>query len=144
MSEEYRNPEETEETGETEKGAGTEKTGDEAKKEVSDGASSAKAANVSESHSDDDDYEKVCFICRRPESRAGRLIRMPGNMDICSDCMQKAFNSLQNGSLDRYQESLKNYPGMGMELINLNELGLNSPELPKRQKLKKNTHYVKC
>ncbi len=137
MSEEYRNPEETEETGETEKGAGTEKTGDEAKKEVSDGASSAKAANVSESHSDDDDYEKVCFICRRPESRAGRLIRMPGNMDICSDCMQKAFNSLQNGSLDRYQEILKNYPGMGMELINLNELGLNSPEVPKRQKLKK-------
>ncbi len=85
----------------------------------------------------EDEYEKVCFICRRPESRAGKLIHMPGNMDICSDCMQKAFNSLQSGSLSNYQEILKNYPGMGADLLNLNELGLNSPEVPKRQKLKK-------
>ncbi|MCI8564717.1 MAG: ATP-dependent Clp protease ATP-binding subunit ClpX [Lachnospiraceae bacterium] len=85
----------------------------------------------------EEEYEKVCFICRRPESRAGKLIHMPGNMDICSDCMQKAFNSLQNGSLGNYQEILKNYPGMGADLLNLNELGLNSPEVPKRQKLKK-------
>lgn len=88
-------------------------------------------------HPDDDEYEKVCFICRRPESKAGKLIRMPGNMDICSDCMQKAFNSLQGANLGNYQEILKNYPGMGMELINLNELGLSSPEVPRRQKLKK-------
>lgn len=90
-----------------------------------------------ENKTSDEEYEKVCFICRRPESRAGKLIHMPGNMDICADCMQKAFNSLQNGSLSNYQEILKNYPGMGADLLNINELGLNSPEVPKRQKLKK-------
>ena len=109
MSEEYQEPKESEDIKETE----TDKQ-------------------------EDDDYEKVCFICRRPENRAGRLIRMPGNMDVCSDCMQKAFNSLQSGNLlGNYQEILKNYPNMGMDLINLNELGMNSPEVPKRQKLKK-------
>ena len=71
---------------------------------------------------DDDNYEKICFICRRPESRAGKMVRMPGNMDICPDCMQKAFNSLQGGQLGDYQEILKNYPGMGMDMINLSDL----------------------
>jgi len=86
---------------------------------------------------EDDGYEKICFICRRPESRTGKMVRMPGNMDICPDCMQKAFNSLQGSQLGNYQEILKNYPGMGMDMINLSELGLGSPEVPKRQKLKK-------
>lgn len=88
-------------------------------------------------HHEDDDYEKVCFICHRPESKAGKLIRMPGNMDICSDCMQKAFNSLQAGNLGNYEEILKNYPGMGVDMMNLRDLGLSSPEVPKRQRLKK-------
>lgn len=86
---------------------------------------------------DDGEYEKVCFICRRPESRTGKMIRMPGNMDICPDCMQKAFNSLSSANLTDYEELLKNYPGMGVSMINLNELGMNSPEVPNRQKLKK-------
>lgn len=86
---------------------------------------------------DDGEYEKVCFICRRPESKTGKMVRMPGNMDICPDCMQKAFNSLSSSNLTNYEELLKNYPGMGINMINLNELGMSSPEVPNRQKLKK-------
>lgn len=26
----------------------------------------------------DDEYEKYCYLCRRPESVAGKLIDMPG------------------------------------------------------------------
>lgn len=36
-----------------------------------------------------DDYEKICFVCRRPESRAGKMIVMPNNIYICQDCMQE-------------------------------------------------------
>lgn len=43
---------------------------------------------------DDDDYEKICYICRRPESRAGKMVRMPGDICICSDCMQKTFDAI--------------------------------------------------
>ena len=45
---------------------------------------------------DDKDYEDVCYICRRPESRAGKLIHIPNNICICSDCMQKTFDSMGN------------------------------------------------
>ena len=28
-----------------------------------------------------DDYEKICYVCRRPESKAGEMITMPGGMN---------------------------------------------------------------
>ena len=34
-------------------------------------------------------YEEICSICRRPESVAGKLVRMPMNMYICPQCMDK-------------------------------------------------------
>ena len=49
---------------------------------------------------DDEHYEKVCYMCRRPESKAGQMISMPGGMNLCHDCMQKAFDSVtQSGTL---------------------------------------------
>ena len=36
-----------------------------------------------------DGYEEICSICRRPESQAGKLVRMPMNMYICPECMDK-------------------------------------------------------
>ncbi len=103
--------------------------------DITDVSDESKDSN--DSDSDDDEYERVCFICRRPESKAGRMIHMPGNMDICVDCMQKAFNSLQSGNFGNYQDLLNNYPGLGKDIINMNELGRNGQEVPKRQKLKK-------
>lgn len=35
------------------------------------------------------DYEDVCYICRRPESVAGKMIHFQPNLCICNDCMQK-------------------------------------------------------
>ena len=29
---------------------------------------------------DNKDYEDVCFICRRPESKAGRMFKLPNNI----------------------------------------------------------------
>lgn len=49
---------------------------------------------------DDNDYEKVCYVCRRPESKAGRMITMPPGVDICCDCIQKVFDSVGQYGLD--------------------------------------------
>ena len=35
------------------------------------------------------DYEDVCFICRRPESKAGKMFRLPNHICVCDDCMHK-------------------------------------------------------
>ena len=42
-----------------------------------------------------DEYEDICSVCRRPESRAGRMIHIAGSLCICVDCMQKTFDSMQ-------------------------------------------------
>ena len=42
-----------------------------------------------------DDYEDICYICRRPESVAGKMIHIPNNICICNDCMQKTFDSME-------------------------------------------------
>ena len=53
----------------------------------------------------DDGYEDVCFICRRPESKAGKMFKMPGNMTICMDCMQKTMETVSQFD---YQSMMNN------------------------------------
>jgi ATP-dependent Clp protease ATP-binding subunit ClpX len=81
---------------------------------------------------DNDEYEKVCYICRRPESKCGKLISLPGNMDVCSDCMQRSFDSLSgNVNLDDILKN-NNFPGIGF--LNFGDM---NHEVPKSQKIKK-------
>ena len=35
----------------------------------------------------DKDYEEVCILCHRPESKAGRMFHLPNNITVCDDCM---------------------------------------------------------
>ena len=82
-----------------------------------------------------EEFEDVCFVCRRPESRAGKMIRMGKDIHICQECMQKAFDSMGNGQfpyngLDLSQ--ISNMPNISM--INFSDL---ANQIPKRQKVKK-------
>ena len=43
------------------------------------------------------EYENVCYICRRSESQVGKMLKMLDNMYICPDCMQRTFD-LMNSS----------------------------------------------
>ena len=38
--------------------------------------------SVKKESDDTSDYEDICYICRRPESKAGKMIRLPVN-NIC-------------------------------------------------------------
>ena len=40
------------------------------------------------------EYEDVCFVCRRPESKAGQMFHLPGDMCVCNDCMHKTMDAL--------------------------------------------------
>jgi len=83
----------------------------------------------------DDDYEKICYVCRRPESKAGTMITMPGGMNFCHDCMQKAFNSVTQSGLDF--SKLQNMPYMNMNLSDFPNLDNMNLEIPKKNKVKK-------
>ena len=83
---------------------------------------------------EDEGYEKVCYMCRRPESKTGPMISMPGGMNLCHDCMQKAFDSVMKNGMD-----LSQIPNMPYMNLNFNDLSQMPPkaEIPKKQKLKK-------
>ena len=75
-------------------------------------------------------FEEVCFMCRRPESAAGKLVHLPNHICVCSECMQKAFDSMNNGGFP--YGDLSNMPNISM--INLSDL---QGMLPKSQQIKK-------
>ena len=78
----------------------------------------------------EDEYEKICFICHRPESTAGKMIDLPNNISVCSDCMQKSFDAMTNGQID--YSKLMNIPGV--QIFNMSDL---ENAVPKQQKIKK-------
>ena len=64
-----------------------------------------------------DEYEKVCYICKRPESKAGKMIMMPGSICVCTDCMQKTFDTVSRTDLSKLNMSNLNH------LADMNVLG---------------------
>ena len=80
---------------------------------------------------DDSEYEDICYICRRPESVAGKMIHIPNNICICNDCMQKTFDSM---------DKMGPMPGMpGMPYMDMFSMGQPPQDggVPKNQRLKK-------
>lgn len=86
---------------------------------------------------DKNGYEDICYICRRPESKAGKMIKIPNNICICRDCMQKTFDSMSGsgfnlGDFNPANMGFGNMPNISM--INLSDL---QGMLPKSQQIKK-------
>ena len=81
----------------------------------------------------EDDYEKVCFICHRPESVAGKMMEFPNNITVCQDCLQKSFDAMSNMPTDL--NKMMNMPGV--QFLNLSDLDNLFPQQPKIKKKKK-------
>ena len=56
------------------------------------------------------DYEDVCAMCMRPESKAGRMIHLPNmnGMCICIDCMERSFKMMESSGLN-YQDVMQGF-----------------------------------
>ena len=94
------------------------------------------------------DYEDVCFICRRPESKTGKMFRLPNHICVCDDCMHKTMDTVSQFD---YQGMLNN-PNMTdlgngrgfpkISFVNLADLQ-GDGGIPNKQKLKKKKKDVK-
>ena len=73
---------------------------------------------VSDPSDSTDEYEKVCIMCHRPESKAGKMIDLPNNLTICHECMQKSMDTMMKGSFD--YSKLMNIPGV--QILNMTDL----------------------
>ncbi len=96
--------------------------------------------------SDNSEYEDVCFICRRPESKAGKMFKLPNNICICDDCMHKTMDAvsqfdyqgmLNNPQLQREMDEFSRQGGFpNISFVNLADLQ-GDGGIPNKQKLKK-------
>lgn len=89
--------------------------------------------NINNTDNRDNEYEKICYICRRPESKAGKMIGMPNNIYICADCMQRTFDSINNSGIN-YDDMMKMYNMPGFGNMNFNDVNM---DIPNKQKIKK-------
>ncbi|MGI6117992.1 MAG: ATP-dependent Clp protease ATP-binding subunit ClpX [Bilifractor sp.] len=87
-----------------------------------------------QSDSDEKKEEKFCYMCRRPESKAGKLTPLPGGMYICGDCMRKSLESFQNttNNID-FNELLKNF-SQNVSMIDLSSLGIGGQNRDRKKK----------
>lgn len=58
-----------------------------------------------EAEDKESEYEDVCFICRRPESKTGKMFKLPQNISVCDDCMHKTMDTISQFD---YQGMLNN------------------------------------
>ena len=109
--------------------------------DLSEGEESDKAKEDLEDYDKESEYEDVCFICRRPESKAGRMFKLPNHISVCSDCMHKTMDAVSQFD---YQGMLNNStPPKGekskfpnISFVNIADLQ-GDGGIPNRQKLKK-------
>lgn len=92
---------------------------------------------MEENKKDDNKYEKICYMCRRPESKTGTMISMPGGIDICPDCIQKTFNSMQSMDISKLSGKMNMDDIKNIDLSSLNIPNMNVNPIPERARVKK-------
>lgn len=87
---------------------------------------------------DENRTEEICYLCKRPESVAGKMIHIPNYIHICADCMQKTFDLINNG--DNPYMNLVGIPPMMFGMTDINDFAKASrPKAKKDEKPKEET-----
>ena len=86
------------------------------------------------------DVEHYCYLCRRPESVAGKMLELPNNIYICTDCMQRTLNSMSNGQFGFIDARNMDLDSMDITKM-MNDMQSMQPkaEVKKKKKDKKET-----
>ncbi len=113
-----------------------EKSSQDAKDSAEDAAEGS-VVPTEEKDDEQSEYEDVCYICHRPEHIAGKMIKIPSDICICRDCMQRTFDSMNGTGFsmdDMMNMNMGKMPNISM--INLSDLqGFGG--MPNSQRLKK-------
>ncbi len=102
-------------------------------------------ASQKQAEDEKSEYEDVCFVCRRPESKAGKMFKLPNNICVCNDCMHKTMETVSQfdyqGMLNdpSFQKDIDQIMKGGfpnIRFVNMTDLQ-GSGGIPNKQKLKK-------
>lgn len=106
-----------------------------------------------EKNEKENEYEDVCFICRRPESKTGKMFKLPNHISVCSDCMHKTMDTVSqfdyqgmlnnttfNFDKENNKDGKKRFPNISF--VNIADLQ-GDGGIPNRQKLKKKSQRIR-
>lgn len=92
------------------------------------------------------EYEDVCFICRRPESKTGKMFKLPNNISVCNDCMHKTMDTVSQfdyqgmlndpALMDSLSKNMDNKGYPNIRFVNIADLQ-GEGGIPNKQKIKK-------
>ena len=77
---------------------------------------------IDETKETEKEYEDVCFVCRRPESKTGKMFQLPNHITVCNDCMHKTMETV----------SQYDYQGLLNNPEILNDITKVTPKTPKK------------
>ena len=88
-------------------------------------------------HKDEDDSKKdktveYCYLCHRPDTVAGSLIKLAPGMSVCSECLQRTFDSMGNfgfGGGDNSKSNIDMSKMPNFSFFNLGSLFGDGPKI---------------
>ncbi len=100
---------------------------------------------ASDGEKKESEYEDVCFICRRPESKTGKMFKLPNHISVCNDCMHKTMDTVSQfdyqgmlgpSFMDDMNKSMRDKGYPNIRFVNISDLQ-GEGGIPNKQKLKK-------
>ncbi len=76
-------------------------------------------------------YENCCAMCRRTESAVGKLMKLPQNIYLCEDCLQRSFDMV---SATIKPEDMEKFPGNIRFVLPGDGLMQNQPQIKPKKK----------
>ncbi len=106
--------------------------------DTEDGQEEKKEVGSVQEDDKENEYEKVCFVCHRPEGVTGPMMSLPNNITICKDCMQKSFDLMSGSGFD-YNQIMNNLNMQGFNIPGIQFMNMSDLEngIPPQQKIKK-------
>lgn len=99
----------------------------------------------SDEEKNESEYEDVCFVCRRPESKTGKMFKLPNNICVCNDCMHKTMETVgqfdyqgmfNDPAFQKDMDSMMKGGFPNIRFINMSDMQ-GGGGIPNKQKLKK-------
>ena len=85
-------------------------------------------------NNNEEEYESYCYLCRRSETVTGPQIKLPNNVSVCKDCMQKSFDTFGDNPL-QFLDFAK-MPNINLsQFMNFDDM-FNSKKVKKKKKNK--------
>lgn len=86
---------------------------------------------MNDNDKNNNDYIRYCPLCGRSESKAGRLLNMPGGFNICMDCLQNTMNTINDAEAANAFKAFSGFGGSNFGNFKGNDAHTNSDTVQK-------------